>query len=359
MSSHDRRDTRKTSISRRTFMRRSAVGAVSLALADGILTESTLLAKPGPIRVTATSKVILVRDSRVIDSSGAIQQPLLQEMLDRALTTFTGKSTIGDAWKEFIKPEDVIGLKLNAQSVPQLRGSELTAHFPALTSAVLSGFGSAGIAEENVVLWDRNDEEVASMGFTLQKDTGALRALGTQASRRGGGGPGFSSESFSVGSRSSKVSRIASEMCSALINMPVLKTHSTTGVTGALKNHYGSIDNPSQYHRNSGTNPGVAEVAAIPAIRDKERLVICDGLLGVFNGGPQWQRQFIWPYGGILVGTDPVAVDAIALKILDEKRQAEGMSSLAREAPSLDAAEALGLGTRNLEQIELQEIVLG
>jgi uncharacterized protein (DUF362 family) len=358
MSSDDRRDTRKSSISRRTFMRRSAVGAVGLALADGILTESALLGQPIPIRAIATSKVVLIRDSRVIDSSGKVQQPLLQEMLDRALTTFTGESTIGDAWREFVKPEEVIGLKLNANSVPQLRGSELTAHFPALASAVLSGFGSAGIAEENVILWDRNDEEVASMGFTIQKDAGALRALGTQEGRRGGG-PGFSSESFPVGNRSSKVSRIASEMCSALINMPVLKTHSTTGVTGALKNHYGSIDNPSQYHRNSGTNPGVAEVAAIPAIRDKERLILCDGLLGVYNGGPQWQRQFIWPYGGILVGTDPVAMDAIALKILDEKRQAEGMSSLARQAPSLDAAEALGLGTRNLDQIELQEILLG
>jgi len=228
-----------------------------------------------------------------------------------------------------------------------------------MTSAILSGFRQAGIAEENVVLWDRNDEEVASMGFSLQKDAGALRALGTQASTRGGGGPGFSSESFPVGSRSSKVSRIASEMCSALINMPVLKTHTTTGITGALKNHYGSIDNPRQYHGSRGTNPGIAEINTIPVIRDKERLVVFDALLGVYNGGPTWQRQFIWPYGGILIGTDPVAIDAIALKILDEKRLAEGMSSLAREAPSLDSAEALGLGTRNLEQIELQEIVLG
>ena len=320
------------------------------------------IGSPGPTRPNpghGPSKVVLVRDSRVIESSGAIRQPLLQEMLDRALTSFSGKSTIGDAWKEFVKPEDVVGLKLNAQSVPRLRGSELTTHFPGMVSAILSGFRQAGIAEENVVLWDRNDEEVASMGFPLQKDTGALRALGTQASTRGGGGPGFSSESFPVGNRSSKVSRIASEMCSALINMPVLKTHTTTGITGALKNHYGSIDNPRQYHGSHGTNPGIAEINAIPVIREKERLVVFDALLGVYNGGPTWQRQFIWPYGGLLVGTDPVAIDAIALKILDEKRQAEGMGSLVREALSLDAAEALGLGTRNLDQIELQEIVLG
>ena len=62
MSVDDRRDSRKSSISRRTFMRRSAVGAVSLALADGILTESATLAQPVPKRAPAASKVVLVRD---------------------------------------------------------------------------------------------------------------------------------------------------------------------------------------------------------------------------------------------------------------------------------------------------------
>jgi uncharacterized protein (DUF362 family) len=308
---------------------------------------------------TSTSRIVLVRDSRVIDSSGVVQHPLLQEMLDRALLAYSRKSTIGDAWKEFVRPQDTVGLKLNGNSVPQLRGSELVSHFPAVTSAILAGFREAGIPEENVVLWDRSDEEVAAMGHALQKDSGAMRALGTRVSRRGGGGPGFSSESFQVGSSTSKVSAIASEMCTALINLPVLKDHSTTGITGALKNHYGSIDNPNRYHRNRGTNPGIAEVNAIPVIREKERLIVFDALLGVFNGGPRWQRQFIWPYGGILVGTDPVAMDQIALTIIDEKRRQEGLEPLAREVPSLEAAEALGLGTRDLEQVELEEITLG
>lgn len=343
-------------ISRRTFVRRSAAGALGLALADGLLAEAASARKS---TTPFTSKVVLVRDSRVIDASGVVQQPLVQEMLDRALTTFTGKATIGDAWREFVRPDDTIGLKLNGNSVPQLRGSELVSHFPGLTSAMLSGFEQAGIGKENVVLWDRSDEEVAAMGHALQKDSGALRALGTRESRRGGGGPGFSSESFAVGSGSSKVSAIASDMCTALINLPVLKDHSTTGVTGALKNHYGSIDNPNRYHGNRGTNPGIAEVNAIPVIRAKERLIVFDALLGVFNGGPRWQRQFIWPYGGVLVGTDPVAMDQIALTIIDEKRRQEGLDPLAHQVPSLEAAEALGLGTRNRDQIELEEITLG
>ena len=347
------------SISRRTFIRRSAMGAGGLALADGLLTVTTSPVQPARIPVRDLSRMVLVRDSRVIDSSGKVQQPLLQEMLDRALTTLTGKSTIGDAWREFVKPGEVVGLKLNANSVSQLRGSELTTHFPALTSAVLSGFEKAGIAEENVVVWERSDEELASAGFSIQKDRGALRVLGTGVGRRGSGGPGFSRESFPVGSRSSRVSRIAAEMCSALINIPVLKDHGLTGITGAMKNHYGSIDNPRQYHGSNGTNPGVAEVNAIPVIREKQRLVLFDALLGVYNGGPRWQRQYVWPYGGILVGTDPVAADAVGLRILDEKRRAEGIGSLAPRAAFLEAAEALGLGTKDRDQIDLVELTLG
>jgi len=355
----DDRSERHGLISRRTFMRRSVAGAVGLALGEGLLAEAASHARPAARPARAPSRVVLVRDSRVIDASGKVQQPLLQEMLGRALTTLTGKSTIGDAWGEFVKPGEVVGLKLNANSVSQLRGSELTTHFPALTSAVLSGFAQAGITEENVVLWERSDEELASTGHSVQKDPGALRVVGTRESRRGSRGPGFSSESFAVGGRSSRVSRIATDMCSALINVPVLKDHGVTGITGAMKNHYGSIDNPRQYHGNNGTRPGVAEVNAIPVLREKQRLVLFDALLGVYNGGPRWQRQYIWPYGGILVGTDPVAIDAVALGILDEKRQAEGMNSLASRAAHLDAAEILGLGNRDLDQIDLVEVVLG
>ncbi len=357
MSSGDRRDSHQ-SICRRTFLRRSAMGALGLALADGLLTRTSSHAGPAATTVRARSRVVLVRDNRVIEGSGKVHQPLLQEMLDRALTTLTGKRTIGDAWAQFVKPGDVVGLKLNANSVRQLRGSEQTAHFPALTRAILSGFDKAGIAEENVVVWERSDEELAATGLSIQKEPGALRALGTRASRRGSGGPGFSAESFPVGSKSSRVSRIASEMCSALINVPVLKDHGITGITGALKNHYGSIDNPSRYHGNHGTHPGVAEINAIPVIREKQRLVLFDALLGVYNGGPRWPRQYVWPYGGIFVGTDSVAMDAIALQILDEKRRSEGMGSLIPRAGSVKAAAALGLGTADRDQIYLIEVTI-
>jgi uncharacterized protein (DUF362 family) len=144
-----------------------------------------------------------------------------------------------------------------------------------------------------------------------------------------------------------------------MINIPVLKDHGVAGITGSLKNHYGSIDNPRQFHGNGCTGPGVPEINAIPVIRRKERLIVCDALLGVYNGGPRWKRPYIWPYGGLIVGTDPVAVDSVVLGLLDEKRQSEDMERLGHRARHIQAAQELGLGNGDSSRLQLVQKELG
>ena len=47
-------------------------------------------------------------------------------------------------------------------------------------------------------------------------------------------------------------------------------------------------------------------------------------LTPLFHGkGPHhYQAKYTWPYNGLIVGTDPVAVDATGVRILEEKRKA-------------------------------------
>ena len=67
-----------------------------------------------------------------------------------------------------------------------------------------------------------------------------------------------------------------------------------------------------------------------PQIREKSKLVICDAMTVLFEGGPTDCRpRYIWRYNGLIVGTDPVAVDQIGLMLLEEKRISEGLPSLA------------------------------
>jgi uncharacterized protein (DUF362 family) len=162
-----------------------------------------------------------------------------------------------------------------------------------------------------------------------------------------------------VGKSSSRVCSILADQCTSLINIPVPKTHGGSTFTGSLKNHYGTIDNPSELHPNSCTNPGIPEVNTIPMIRDKQKLIICDAMLVAIEGGPRWNRRFTKSYGGILVGTDPVAIDTIALKILDEKRAEDGMDPIAPHARHIPLSAELGLGTDNPDNIELLKLELG
>jgi uncharacterized protein (DUF362 family) len=280
-------------------------------------------------------------------------------MLDKAMTRLTGKNTLSDAWKEFFVPEDVVGLKVNGNSLSALRNTDYIDHYPALTSAITDGLESIGIRSGNIVIYERSEEELAYARLTPQKETDAVRVLGTRAARRSSGGIGYSKQSWPVGEDASHVTRIVTDICTALINIPVLKDHRLSGITGCMKNHYGSIDNPRTFHGNSCTGPGIAEVNAIPVIREKQRLIIANALFCVYDGGPRWSPNRFWPHGRILVGTDPVAMDTVLLHILDTKRQSEGLSPVASRSLHLAEAEKLGLGVSAMERIDLIDLELG
>jgi len=50
---------------------------------------------------------------------------------------------------------------------------------------------------------------------------------------------------MAMGDSTVRLSRILTDDISILINVPIMKDHEITGVTGALKNHYGSVKMPS------------------------------------------------------------------------------------------------------------------
>lgn len=355
MSKNPKRPPKSALYSRRNFLKQSALTAFGLAAAgklspslDGLFPEASLPEK---------SRVVLVRHPGVVDADGRVQGRLLQEILDRAITEFSGRSAVADAWRQFVSTEDVVGLKVNTLGLTEVQGTDCTQHFSAIIEAIASGLRRAGVKDKNMVVWDRSEEEMVQAGLTIQKNPEAMRVIANKAGRRDAGD--YSPRAYPVGGLSSRVSRILAEVCTALINIPVPKTHGNSVFTCSLKNHYGSIDNPSRMHANACCDPGIAEVNAIPVIREKQKLVVSDALLLVIERGPRWDRRFIRPYGGVIVGTDPVAVDAVALKILDDKRAEDGMDRIAARVPHLALAEKLGLGQSRLDDIDLVEISLG
>jgi uncharacterized protein (DUF362 family) len=155
-----------------------------------------------------------------------------------------------------------------------------------------------------------------------------------------------------------RLTRIITEQITALINVPVMKDHGIAGITAALKNHYGSFDNPGRHHGNH-CDPYLADLNAIPAIRDKTRLVVLDALRPMADGGPGLRRDSLWDFYSLVVSRDPVAVDYFAWKTIDERRAQTGLKSLAesgREPKWIATAARYGLGTDDPARMDIVRI---
>jgi uncharacterized protein (DUF362 family) len=323
-----------------------AAGLAAPSLSHGL---ESLASTPAPkVSAAVRPRVIVARDPGVAHGWD-VDPARLADLLDRGVRAWGGVTDAREVWRDLFDPKDTVGIKVNA-----LAGIPASTH-PELAMAVAAALSSIGIRDRQVVVWDRAGSDLARAGFTLNESGNGWRCLGTDAP-----GAGYDSEHSFFGKVGSRVSRIQSSLTSASVNLPVLKDHGLAGVSGALKNTYGAIHNPNKYHANH-CNPWVADVNALPAVRRKARLVVCDALYGLCHGGPGFKEPWAWNFGGILVGSDPVAVDRIEWQIIEERRASLGLKSLTEEGrppawleTASDADHALGVSA--LDRIERVDV---
>ena len=287
------------------------------------------------------SEVVVATRNSAADRNGTPNGGEVLGLLNDSIVAATGKSEPRASWRSLFGPKDIVGIKVNC-----LAGYGLSTHAE-LVAAIVHGLESAGVPRNNIIVWDRAERELAAVGFTSAGVNGA-RVLATDSR-----GVGYERDIEFSGDVGSCFSKIISRMCTAIINVPVLKDHDLSGVSLGMKNFYGVIHNPNKYHDNN-CNPYIADLCAHPLIAKKLRLVICDGLKGQYHGGPAFRPQWSWPAATLLVGNDPVAVDRVGLEIIEEKRREMGMASLkdsGRGADYIETASRRGLGIAQIEKI--------
>ena len=292
--------------------------------------------------------VVIVRHPRAIDDQRRVDGEIVARMMQAGVTRLAETSGPAEAWRRFFSPSDVIGLKVNCLGAPS------THTHTEVVLAAAAGLQAAGVAAENLIIFDRLTSELRRAGFAVNEETG-VRCFGTE--RRG-----YDSQPTVVGAVGSCFSRIVSEDCTALLNLPLLKDHDVAGVSLALKNHFGSINNPNKLHLNHCC-PYVADLNLAPQIRAKERLIVADALEATYDGGPTYRPSTTEAYGALLIGTDPVAVDRIGWQIIDDLRRTAGLRTLAevgREPAYIDVAadEEHNLGVADLSRINKVEVSL-
>ncbi|MFH2054941.1 MAG: DUF362 domain-containing protein [bacterium] len=269
-------------------------------------------------------------------------------LLDSALQTLTGVDTL-QAAIQMLLPGKVIGMKANCLT------RRLTNTPIPLTEALGDLLSDCGYAENNLLVWERSNRELKGAGFELNASSYGRRCFGTDTAA-----VGYSDEHFNFGVVNSRVSKVLTEMVDCNINLPALKDHSIAGLSGALKNLYGVIHNPNKYHANN-CSPFAGQIPALEPIKRTNSLTILDATRVQYDKGPGLSPNQLAYYGGLVLSTDPVAVDTIGLEILEYYREINGQPPLAkvgREVKYLKEAANNALGSDTLSEIDLEVLVV-
>lgn len=323
-------------------------------------------------KTPARSIVYTVRDPAAI--KGFRTNPaVVHAMVDRLVLAVTGERDLRNAWLALVAPTDVVGIKISAA------GGELFTTHHDVVNAIADGLHLVGIPRERIIVWDRSLSEIKQAGFRPASENYQMMPVpprdgydpkaaftapivgrlvwGDLQYRSNRGTVPLLSDNENT-SEESHFCRIVSTAVTKIINVPVMSDSSTNGIAGCLYN--ASIPNVDNWRRfaqpNSFAAAGIAQVYSEPLLRKKIVLNLMDGLIAQYAGGPQSEPNFALHFGTLLASKDSVAIDAIALRQIEQWRANAKFPPAAPYAAHVPYAAQMGLGTADPARIEVRNI---
>jgi hypothetical protein len=247
--------------------------------------------EPGPATVcVARGEKILVPQGisapKLLYPQGRVDFDVVEKLVDAAVANVTGLEKT-EGWRALFKGSDRVGIMVEAGRYPvQL----------ATVETVIDRLVNSGVDPSNIVVFGADERDLFMAGFNISRDEKSVRVLGAQ------------SEGFRGG-----ISRIVTDYCDAIINIGTLQLDPDIGFGGCLSNTLTCV--PATRRMELRRQPTqLASVATNPALRQKTRLVLLEAYLPLL--AMQDLNKTTWQYGGLLAGTDPVAVDVVGQQIL-------------------------------------------
>jgi uncharacterized protein (DUF362 family) len=333
---------------------------------------------PGPY----PGQVVNVHAAKSIDpATDTVDPVVVAEMMKQGMLALTGEKDYRAAWRRFINPKDVVGIKLNCSGAPKICSN------PVVVAEIAKQLIATGVPAKNITCYERFQDQVDSAKYPKYLPEGVqVWAASSTRDAINGYDPRTYVEVDFFGeddTRSNLVRPIA-ERFTKIINVPNMKDHGAAGVTGCLKNiAYGSFHNVARSHRFEKTNTFsfIGTLANVEPLRSRTVLQIMDGLKAVWHGGPFLHAdKFKFYPARMMFGTDPVAMDRLLTDVIEDKRKAEGAISVfnrsmdhvkkadfrkdpntnnfIREPGHIEFAAGLGLGVFDIAKIKLKEISL-
>ena len=408
---------------RRDFIKDSTI------LAGGTFLLGGRLARGGALQRAEKSEVISVAAEDIL-TGGKYNPDAVHRAFSRGLREMTGENSLADAWSSLFSPEDVVGIKINCIGAPKISSSLESIH------ETIAGLKSAGVKENQIIIWDRMDSDFKRTGLRINKSTKGVRVQGTSTEWEGvvpwvegydrsvavsfedgtlkkyrelvqrdftkdgthreifnslswlwaliqQGNPKAQKYSNEIrrlymdyGDREgvkkiaekvadefndiaiededkSCFSNLVTKEITKLINIAVLKHNEDSGVTWATKNiALGVTTNKVRFHIDYCAK-SIPEILAMPCLKDKMVLHIGEAakISTVSVAGAQVAFD-----NRIFFSRDPVAMDRLGLDILEEKRKEHNLESIRDIATHVATCARKGLGTDDLEKIELREL---
>ena len=334
------------------------------------------LPPPRPDTSVVPSVVWFALDQGALGPGMTPRQAVISRMVAGLVCAVTGKPDPNAAWRSLVKPGDKVGIKVSTLPGP-VGGTH-----PEIARAVVEGLVAAGINPNDIVVWDRRREDLVQAGYDR------VPGLNLRWIEKGGG---FDSRavvsSAAIGqlvygdlnfkesrstlsdilgptaqlSNESHLPVLLSREIDKVINIPSLCDSYSTGVFGALAGMtIGILDNNRRFGKSDGYgDSALASVYADEQIGKKVVLTLMDGMALQYAGGPYPSPVNCISYCALFASRDPVAIDATALKLIDEQRQLSSMPKASEDGGHVKEAEANGLGNAEEKMIRMRRIGLG
>src|SRR5688572_5646466 len=326
-------------------------------------------------------QVVRVHSDRSADSAtGKVDGQVVRTMLAEGMRALTGDKDDRDSWARFITPKDVVGVKVNCSGALNIMSA------PEVVAGIVEKLIAVGVPVSNIYIYERFMSQMRTVGYDKYVPQGVKIAAAEED--RGsilGYDPNTYVETSFFGEEDtrSNLVRLVAERLTKIVNVPNMKEHQASGVTGCLKNiAYGNFSNMDRSHRFAKTNTlsFIGTLASTEPVKSRVVLNVMDGTRGVWHAGPfSRYPQFRFYPKQLMFGTDPVAMDRLLVDVIDGKRKAEGAPSVwdrsperikqwrdpdpavnrfIREPGHIEYASKLGLGIYDKAQIKLKEINL-
>ena len=275
-------------------------------------------------------------------------------LLERALMDLTGEINLVKALGRLVHPSETVALKVNG--IAGQTGHTMAFNFEFVLPLV-EALLQLGVKAERITVFEQFPNFLA--GSRVNVKASQLPA-GVKAESHNNRDAKMPQVRVFHSVKTRYVRQVTD--ASAVIDLTMMKDHSICGFTGALKNmSHGQIVNPQDHHAH-GASPQIALLNHHPVLRSRVRLHLVDAMKIIYDEGPLDKNPVKRvPHGSFYASTDPVAIDRVGWKVIDDARlhhKLKPLDKVKRTPRYILAAAELGLGVARLDAIRLRSVNL-